>query len=176
LVQEWGDQVDLIRFIEPAWMQAQDFDADPAHNYRRTKGSKVHVHTDADAWWQIRIVDMATCIAVMEPASEPFELLVEIDDPVEQHLAGSGYAGSWKPLTGVWRFSFGATHTAERLGDAQTNVDLRTSINALSRWWLGVLPASSLGVIGQMHADSSTLTRLDQLTAHLPRPHPGWDF
>ncbi|MFW2382020.1 MAG: GNAT family N-acetyltransferase [Acidimicrobiales bacterium] len=175
VIQEWGDQVDLIRFIEPPWMQAQDFDSEPGHNYRRTKGTKVHVRTEADAWWQIRIVDIETCIAAMAPVSEPFEVVVEIDDPVEHHLTGSGYSGSWKPLTGMWRFSFGESHSAERVTDAP-NLDLRTSINALSRWWLGVLPATALGVTGQMDADHSTLARLDRLTAHLPRPHPGWDF
>jgi hypothetical protein len=176
LVQEWGDQVDLIRFIEPAWMQAQDFDADPVHNYRRTKGSKVHVRTDADAWWQVRIVNMDTCIAAMEPVAEPFEVVAEIEDPVADHLADSGYSGSWEPLSGVWRLSFGRQHRAERLADTSRNVDLRTSVNALSRWWLGVLPASSLGVIRQMDASHDLLRLLDPLTAQLPRPHPGWDF
>ncbi len=176
LIQEWGDQVDLIRFIEPVWMQAQDFDTEPGHNYRRTKGSTFHVRTEADAWWQIRIVDLETCIAAMAPVTEPFDVVVRLEDPVEGHLAQSGFTGSWLPLSGLWKFSFGATHTAERLTHTATDVDLRTSINALSRWWLGVLPASALGIIGQMDADDHVLRRLDSLTARLPRPQPGWDF
>jgi predicted acetyltransferase len=176
LIQEWGDQVDLIRFIEPPWMQAQDFDAEPGHNYRRTKGGTAHVRTEADAWWQIRIVDLQACIGAMGPVAEPFELVVEIDDPVERHLTDSGFSGSWEPLSGRWRFSFGQSHSVEQLDDHTPQADLRTTINALSRWWLGVLPASALGVIGQMDGGSATLDRLDQLTVHLPRPHPGWDF
>ncbi len=175
LIQEWGDQVDLIGFIEPVWMQAQDLDAEPGHNSRRTKGSKVHVRTEADAWWQIRILDLQACISAMAPVSEPFDVVVEIDDPVADHLVESGFSGSWKPLTGVWRFSFGDTHSVQRLPSGG-EVTLVTSINALSRWWLGVMPASALAVMGQMDADVQTLALLDSLTAHLPRPQPGWDF
>ena len=112
----------------------------------------------------------------MEPTTDPFELVVEIHDPIERHLIDSGFAGSWRPTTGVWRFNFGERNSVELLSEAPSTIDLRTSINALSRWWLGVLPATALGVTGQMEADSAVLRRLDGVTACLPRPHPGWDF
>ncbi len=175
LVQEWSDQTDLIRFVEPAWLQMQDLIHEPGHNYRRTKGSTSHVRTEADAWWQIRILDLPTCIGAMVPAAEPFEVVVDLNDPVAEHLVDAGFGGSWQPVGGTWRLSFGGTNSAERIGD-DVAADLTTTVNALSRWWLGVLPASVLGVIGQMEADSSTLARLDQMTVHLPRPQPGWDF
>ncbi len=175
LLQEWGDQVDGIRFVEPVWMQAQDFMKQPGREYRRTKGTPNAMHIDADAWWQLRIVDLGACISVMRPSSQSFSVVVELEDPIEPHLIDSGYEGEWRPLSGTWRLSFGASNRAERI-DPTPDVDIRTSVNALSRWWLGVLPASTLQVMGQFHGDPDVMNDLDTLTAHLPTPQIGWNI
>ncbi|NNE97008.1 MAG: GNAT family N-acetyltransferase [Acidimicrobiales bacterium] len=176
LCQEWSDQTDVIRFTEPVWLQAQDFIDAPGTNRRRTHGSKASVSTEAFAWWQIRILDLAACVRPMVAVEDPFDVVVDLSDPIGSHLVDSGYDGSWEPLTGLWRLSFSESHSAERLPDGSEAADLTTSVNALSRWWLGVLPASALAAVGQMDGDPAIFERLDLLTAHLPRPQPGWDF
>jgi hypothetical protein len=174
LIQEWGDQVDLIRFAEPAWMQAQDFMRNPGHEYRRTKGTKNAAYIDADAWLQVRIVDMQACFAAMSVTAEDFAIVVDLTDPVGAHLVGSGYKGDWATLTGRWKLSFGSSTAAERVADSVA-ADLVTSVNALSRWWMGVLSAQVLGAMGRFHAEPEVLSSLDSVTAHLPIPQPGWD-
>ncbi|NNF55585.1 MAG: sterol carrier protein domain-containing protein [Acidimicrobiales bacterium] len=176
LVQEWGDQVDVVRLTEPVWLQLQDFIVDPGAQLRRTKGSQTGaLRIEADAWWQARIVDLAACVEAMGPVDEPFSVVVRIEDPVEPHLVNSGYDGDWNGLDGTWRLSFGATHTAERISDGEP-IDLETTINALTRWWLGVLPASTLVAMGAFECTADTADRMDTLTSHLPKPQPGWDF
>ena len=177
MVQEWGDQVDLVRFTEPRWMQAQDLIVHPGHEFRRTGGSKAESRIDADAWWQLRILDLQTCIRAMRPSDEAFSVSVQVSDPIDRHLRDGGYEGSWTSLEGTWNLRFGETNRAERIeGIAPGDADVVTSVGALSRWWFGVVPASTLAVLGEIEADPDVLTSLDRLTAHLPKPQIGWDL
>ncbi len=173
LIQEWGDQVDCIRFVEPVWMQVQDFMKQPGREYRRTKDTPNAMKIDADAWWQLRIVDLDMCIKAMRVPSTDLSVIVELEDPIEPHLIQSGYEGDWKPLSGTWRLSFGSAQGAERV-EAMPDVDLRTSVNALSRWWLGVVSANTLHAMGQFQSEPDVVEALDALTAHLPTPQIGW--
>jgi hypothetical protein len=178
VIQEWGDQVDLVRFCEPVWLQAQDLMIDPGREHRRTQGGRFAVRIEADAWWQMRIVDLPACIRAMAPASEPFSILAEVHDPIGDHLLDSSYDGPWNGLAGHWRFEFGEPNQARRLSgsDVGEGVDLRTSTAALSQWWLGSRSATTLRELGEFDAEPAIIDRFDRLTAHLPRPQPGWDF
>lgn len=175
LIQEWGDQVDSIRFVEPAWMQAQEFMRQPGREYRRTKGTPHETHVDADAWWQARIVDLDACVQAMRPAADDFSIVVDLLDPVQEHLAESGYTGQWRPLSGTWRLSFGPNGGADRIAPDRAP-DLVTTVNALTRWWLGVSSADTLAVVGAFDGIPDVIERLDALTAHLPTPQLGWDI
>ncbi len=179
LIQEWGDQVDSIRFVEPVWLKAQEFMRQPGREYRRTKGTAHEMHIDADAWWQARIVDLDACVRAMRPAGREFSIAVEVDDPIQDHLVDSGYAGSWQPLSGLWRLTFGPNAGAERLAPDTANdtpADLVTTVNALTQWWLGVTSADTLAVVGAFEAKPDVIDQLDDLTAHLPTPQLGWDI
>ncbi len=174
IVQEWGDQVDLIRFTEPAWMQAQDLIVNPGREFRRTTGSKAENEIEADAWWQIRVLDLDACVRAIQPIEEPFSLVVELDDPIDRHLVDSGYEGTWQSLTGPWRIDFAEVNSATRY-EGGDSVAVRTTVNAFSRWWLGVVPASTLATFGEIEAAPEVIEVLDALTGHLPRPQLGWD-
>ena len=176
LVQEWGDQVDVLRLTEPVWLQLQDFIVDPGAQFRRTRGSQTGaLRIEADAWWQARIIDLSACIRAIRAVDDSFSVVVKLTDPLGGHLVDSGYDGAWNGLDGTWRLSFGATHTAERIGSNEPH-DLETTVNALTRWWLGVLPASTLLAMGAFVCTAETAALLDTLTNHLPTPQPGWDF
>ncbi len=176
LIQEWGDQVDVLRLTEPVWLQLQDFIVDPGAQFRRTRGSQTGaLRIEADAWWQARIVDLPACIRAIHAVDDSFSVVVKVNDPVEAHLVDSGYDGDWNGVGGTWSLSFGATHTVERVtGDEP--IDLETTVNSLTRWWLGVLPASTLLAMGEFACTAETAERMDSLTGHLPTPQPGWDF
>lgn len=177
LAQEWGDQVDLVRFTEPVWMQAQDLMVDPGTEGRRTRGGSAAVRIVADAWWQIRILDLGVCLGALgPPAGGRLEFVLELDDPVSRYLEPSGGVGSWTGIGGRWHVSLGSDGTGVEPARDQTGPVLSTSVGALSRWWLGVLPASSLTAMGMMAGPDDLIAALDDLTAGLPRPQPGWDF
>ena len=52
---------------------------------------------------------------------------------------------------------------------------MRASVNAFSRFWFGVRPASSLALTDQLAASPDLLGSLDE-AVRLPRPAPGWAF
>jgi hypothetical protein len=51
----------------------------------------------------------------------------------------------------------------------------RASINAFSRFWFGVRPASNLAITDNLSGEEGLINALDK-AACLPRPHFGWDF
>lgn len=177
LAQEWGDQVDLVRFTEPAWLQAQDLMVDPGAEERRTRGGPAPVRVVADAWWQIRILDLDTCFGVLPKPATDLEFVLELDDPVGDHFGDRHRDGSsWSGTAGRWRISLGPSGARVEAGAGSSGPVISTTVGALSRWWLGVLPASSLVLIDQMQGPDELVAELDALTADLPRPQPGWDF
>jgi hypothetical protein len=48
-------------------------------------------------------------------------------------------------------------------------------VNAFSRLWLGVRPASGLAVTDDLAGPSALLEQLDRVLL-LPEPKPDWDF
>lgn len=131
----------------------------------------------ADAWWQIRILDLDACLAAMRPAAAGrVRFVLELDDPVTEYLEPPD--GGWGGIGGRWRVDLGTGGVRVQPADAGggDHPVLSTSVGSLSRWWLGVLPASSLAVTGEMMGPDHLLADLDALTADLPRPQTGWDF
>ena len=53
---------------------------------------------------------------------------------------------------------------------------LDTTVNAFTRLWLGVLPASSLQLSEKLTGNNELILKLDKAFASLPKPHTDWDF
>ena len=52
---------------------------------------------------------------------------------------------------------------------------LEATVNAFSRLWLGVRPATGLAITDALRGPQDLLERLDALV-RLPRPHMGWEY
>ncbi len=52
---------------------------------------------------------------------------------------------------------------------------LDATVNAFTRLWLGVRPASGLSITDDLAAPPELIEALDDVL-RLPEPHPDWDF
>jgi hypothetical protein len=52
---------------------------------------------------------------------------------------------------------------------------MKATVNAFTRLWLGVCPASSLAVTDDLQAPAVLLDELDRML-RLPQPHVGWEL
>jgi hypothetical protein len=66
-------------------------------------------------------------------------------------------------------------YSSARRGTEAGLPTLRATVNAFTRLWLGVRPASGLAVTDQLDGPADLLARLDRLL-RLPVPCPDWDY
>ena len=99
---------------------------------------------------------------------DPVEFNLALDDPA------AGRLGDWGGVAGDYVVTVGAPSRAVG-GHRDGLPTLRTTVNAFSRLWFGVRPASALATTDPIEAPAELLDRLDRAVC-LPAPHPGWDF
>lgn len=171
LLRSFGDQVHLIRMKEPPGIQMQDFLRDPLKGRRVTAKSDFEQRNLATAYWQMRICDLAGCLARthLEGKSVPFNL--SLTDPIKGLLDGTT---GWQGLNGTYTVTLGPDSRAVE-GFDPILPTLTASIGAFTRMWLGVRPATGLAMSDDLVAPESLLHQLDRLL-RLPIPSPDWEY
>ncbi|MBN1461555.1 MAG: hypothetical protein JXA57_18655, partial [Armatimonadetes bacterium] len=81
---------------------------------------------------------------------------------------------SWRGVAGRYLVTLGPSSGAE-LGENASLPTLRASVNAFTRMWLGVRPATGLAVTDDLSGPPELLDHLDSVL-RLPEPKPDWDF
>lgn len=175
LLKNLGDQVHLIEMQEPAGIQLQDLIEQPFKQQHITEKSRFEVKSTAIAHWQVRICDLPTCLAKTHlygtrPRSTPLCFNLTLDDPIASLLPDDV---PWRGVGGEYVVTLGPESSA-RLGQDVKLPTLKASVNAFSRLWLGVLPATGLAVTDDLSGPPELLHQLDDL--RLPRPSFEWDF
>jgi hypothetical protein len=170
LIRNLGDQVHLIQMQEPAGIQLQDLIKQPFKHRQITAKSKFETNMRASAYWQVRICDLAMCLAATHLAGESVRFNLELDDPIQRYLADA----PWQGVSGDYTITLGPSSHAKRGTDASLPT-LKASVGAFTRLWLGVLPASGLSVTDDLSGPCGLLQQLDRLL-RLPKPSFGWDF
>ena len=94
-----------------------------------------------------------------------------LTDPVEKYLDEDQ---PWRGVAGEYVITIGRESSAERASD-DSLPHMTATVNAFSRLWLGVLPASGLAIVEELEAPESLLESLDDLL-RLPAPRCDWDF
>lgn len=168
LLRSLADQTRSVVMVEPEGIQLQDFLTRPIRETGRTAGSMHASKVEALAVWQLRINDVGACLGRTPWAAEPTRFNLVVSDPVGdlQDLwegAGGGYVVT----------ADGSLHVEP--GRDEGAPTLECSIAALSRWWLGVLPASGLMLRPGFSAPSDLVASLDE-GHRIPKPFMGWDF
>ena len=165
-----GDQVATMSIPEPPEIQLQDLVRTPFRQRRSARlAGGSGVVQQARATMQFRILDLRACIEAIHLQAGTVEFVLRLTDPLDRR-EGAGWAG------------LGGDHTV-RLGEWSTVVGgatdglpvLHASVNAFTRLWLGVRPASSLALTDDLSGDPQLLRALDE-RLRLPEPHAGWLF
>lgn len=171
LIKSLGDQINLIETLEFGDIQLQDLLKQPFRNRRATENSRYANRSASMAYWQARILDLHACLAKTHLDCPDLKFNLKLSDPVTTSLPADS---NWQGVGGDYVLTLGNNCSAEPGEDAGLPT-LEASVNAFTRAWLGVRPASQLAVTDDLQADADLLTKLDR-SFRLPRPHLGWDF
>ena len=171
LIKSLGDQVHLVRMREPQGIQLQDLLHRPFRHYQMTEKSRFENRMAAVAFWQVRILDLPKCLAQTRLPSGETRFNLELTDPIEPLLDDDA---PWRGVAGNYIVTLGKTSAAESGSDPALPT-LKASVNAFSRLWFGVRPATGLAVTDDLSGPQSLLDQLDS-TLRLPDPKPDWDF
>ncbi|MDE0269808.1 MAG: hypothetical protein OXP11_01215 [Gammaproteobacteria bacterium] len=182
LLKSLGDQVSLIEMREPPDIQMQTLLREPFRNRRKTRNSDYAAYHRTAAWWQLRMLDVEACVAARHWPGEKVQFNLKLTDPVAEFLSD----GPWRGCAGDYWISVGPTSYAES-GHRDDLPTLQASVNAFSRLWFGVVPATGLAVTDGLDVETPAqgsdfmaspaplLDRLDEALC-LPPPRTGWDF
>jgi predicted N-acetyltransferase YhbS len=171
VLRSLGDQVASMTIREePADLQLQDLVGVPMRQRRaaRIAGGAGSLH-ESHASMQLRILDPAACIAAVRLDTPPVRFGLRLDDPLAE-LA----AGGWRGIGGEYTVSLGAS--SEIVAGIESGLPvLEASVNAFSRLWIGVRPASSLSLTDRLTGPPDLIAQLDR-ALRFPPPRFGWPF
>jgi GNAT superfamily N-acetyltransferase len=170
LLANLGDQVQLVRFREPAGIQLQDLIRQPFRRRRISMKSEYETASRAAAYWQIRICDLEGCVGAVRVDGDPVRFNLSLADPIADLLDDA----PWRGVGGDYVVELGTESSVVR-GTGAALPTLTADIGAFSRLWFGVLPATGLAVTDELAAPAELLGALDR-ALRLPPPKPDWDF
>ena len=171
LLRSFEDQVRSIVLREPPGIQFQDLLVRPFRSRQITHRSAHENRMRASAYWQLRLLDVPSALAGTVVDTEPVRFNLTLSDPIASFLDDEV---TWRGTAGEYVVEIGPKSRAER-GTDRSLPTLSASINAFSRMWLGVLPASGLAWTDDLSAPAPLLDRLDR-ALRLPPPMPDWEF
>ena len=171
LLRSLGDQVYLIRMGEPPGIQFQDLLRTPLKRREVSKQSKLECFSRSDAYWQVRILDLTGCLARTHLPCADLRFNLRLDDSIESLLDANA---PWRGTGGEYIVTLGPDSSAVR-GEKLSLPTLKASVNAFSRMWLGVRPATGLAITDALSGPPELLRDLDRALL-LPQPHLGWDI
>ncbi|MHC4218253.1 MAG: GNAT family N-acetyltransferase [Planctomycetota bacterium] len=171
LIKNLGDQVALIRIREPAGVQLQDLLDKPFARYTVSEGSKFENRAKAIAYWQMRICDLPQCLARTKLGPQEARFNLRLTDSIEGFLPDDA---PWRGTGGDYVVTLGPSSGAEHGSDTALPT-LAATVNAFTRLWLGVRPATGLSLTDDLDGPRELLEQLDA-ALRLPDPHPDWDF
>lgn len=171
LLKGLGDQIRLVTMVEPPGVQLQDLIQWPFKQRQITEKSPFEATARAMAWWQIRILDLAGCLARTHLPGPELRFNLRLADPIERCLEPGP---QWHGVAGDYVVTLGPASLAERGVDPALPT-LTASVNAFTRLWIGVRPATGLALTDDLAGPGELLEALDA-ALWLPTPLPGWEF
>lgn len=172
LIKGLGDQVFTVEMIEPSYVQLQDLIDSPFKGQYRSENSEFEEHNSAEAFWQVRINDLAGCISQTSlTARPPLSFNLVLNDPIAQYLDKSH---GWQGISGEYTVHLGQSSEAKQ-GLQKNLPTLTASVGAFSRLWLGAASANAIATADELEASQTLLNQLDE-TLCLPLPKVGWEF
>lgn len=171
LIKSLGDAIRLVSIFEPADIQLQDLIKQPFKGRMQSKRSPYEQKHWSEAFWQLRICNLESCISKTHLIGEPVSFNLELYDPIENKLDKSS---SWRGIGGKYMLTLGPKSSVKKGSDKKLP-SLKASVGAFSRMWLGIRPASGLAFTDELEGPEDLLKDLDRLI-RLPKAQLGWEF
>jgi predicted acetyltransferase len=171
VIRSLGDQVATVSMREPPGIQLQDLIDRPMSAQVASRGGEHEQGIRSLAYWQMRICDLAGCLERTALPGGEVVFNLKLTDPVQEYLPPET---PWRGVAGEYVVTLGPESRSEpgRSGRLGT---LEASVNAFTRLWMGVRPASGLAHTDTLCGPPGLLEALDRLI-RLPPPRPDWDF
>jgi len=166
-----GDEVRTFIMTEPSQVQLQDLTSHPFRSLIAREDATHRTGVTASAFWQLRMNDLAACLAKTRLRCDPFSFNLKLADPIKEFL---GKGERWKGAGGSYVVTLGPESRAV-CGAKRSLPTLVATVNAFTRMWLGVLPATTLAVTDKLSGDAPLLAKLDEAFL-LPKPHMSWFY
>ena len=171
LIKSFEEQYHLVRMYEPPHIQIQDFIEKPFLNKSITRKSDYQNEIRTSSFWQVRILDLVKCLAKTELNCEDIKFNLELTDPIDKFLPQEF---KWRGVAGNYIVTLGKKSSAKK-GIDKSLPTMKASVNAFSRFWLGIAKASYLVYSDGLEAPKELLEKLDSNIV-LPTPRINWDF
>jgi hypothetical protein len=170
LIRSLSDQVRQVQMGEPPLVQLQDIIGQPFRLWGvGEEPVKSQIHALAN--WQMRICDLAGCLAQTRLLGDRIDFNLALSDPIGRFLGGNA---PWRGVAGDYVVTLGPSSGAKIGMDANLPT-LTASVGAFTRLWLGVRPASGLAVTDQLSGPPELVDALDW-ALRLPDAKPDWTF
>jgi predicted acetyltransferase len=170
LIKSLGDQVSSFVIQEPAHVQLQTLLKQPFRNRRNTFRSNFENIHRTEAWWQVRLLDVAACLERFSWSGEAFEFNLKLTDPAADFLSGE----EWQGVGGEYVVRIGERSDAQA-GSRTGLPTLTASINTFSRLFFGIASATEQLIASDFSAPDELIRQLDAAFC-LPRMTTSWDF
>ena len=171
VIKSLDDQVRLVKMQEQAGIQLQDFLSHPLRQHHVSRRTEWEAINDAVAYWQIRMNDIPACLAKTHTETETVRFNLELTDPIEKYVDADAV---WRGVAGEYTVTLGEESEAKR-GINSALPTLKASVNAFTRLWFGVRPATGLAITDDVNGSPELLAQLDR-ALRLPQPLPDWDY
>lgn len=172
LIRSMGNQVLTVNMMEPARLQFQDLLREPFKAMSKTRGSEMAEHISAEAYWQLRILDLPACISACQlPGPETLSFNLTLNDPISDYLDEDC---PWQGVGGEYCLHLGQESALE-CSPRPGLPTLQASVSGFSRLWLGAVPATAISLTGELKASTTLLEQLEN-RLRLPAPHAGMNF
>ena len=172
LLRSFGDQIKLIKMLEPPGVYLQDFLNKPFYNRSISQNSIYMNQNKALSFWQMRISDLFKCIEVVSLPISKFSFNLKLIDPIEKFISKKY---EWNGIAGNYIITIGSNSNC-KIGQKPKLETLETTVNGFTRMWLGILPASIIKLSEKFSANKNLIQKLDYAFSSLPKPQPDWDF
>lgn len=177
VVQSLADQVYSVGMLEPPELQLQSLLQQPFRMRNLTKDSRHANSHRADVWWQLRVMDVAACVAARSYPGAAVRFNLQLDDPLTPMLDGSDVA--WRGCGGYYEVNLAKQSSARQKPDAGALDSqlpmVQASVNTFTRLLFGIMPATSLAAVEGLQAPAALLPLLDAALI-LPATQTTWDF
>ena len=171
LIKSLGDQVRLVKLNEPPGIQMQDLLDKPFARNAISERSPYESGIRARAYCQVRICDLEGCLERTHLPGGSVRFNLKLKDPVEAYLESDA---PWRGVAGDYVVTLGSSSHAVPGRDSALPT-LTATVNAFTRLWLGVRPATGLSFTDDLDGPRKLLEQLDAVL-RLPTPMLDWDF